>query len=293
VRQEVLGQAAIQGRPTAILELDPEAVQPSVELLEQVLSLKGGLPEAQLARLRALVARVVEALVQALAVRVRPALTGLTLARPTRRPTGRLDLRATIGRNLRTARPDPAGGPARLIPEIPIFRTRGRRAMDWRVVLVVDTSGSMDANTIHAALMAAILTGLPAVTVHFVAFSTEVVDLTERAHDPLGLLLEVKVGGGTNIAKALRYARTLVTAPTRTLLILLSDFEEGGAPGPMLAQIRDAVGAGVRALGLAALDEQARPNYNVAIAEQCVAAGMPVAALTPLALARWVAEQIR
>jgi hypothetical protein len=53
------------------------------------------------------------------------------------------------------------------------------------------------------------------------------------------------------------------------------------------------VESGVKMLGLAALDDQARPNFNVAIAERLVSAGMPVAALTPLALARWVGEQIR
>ena len=34
-------------------------------------------------------------------------------------------------------------------------------------------------------------------------FSTEVVDLSEHVHDPLALLLEVAVGGGTHIAKGL------------------------------------------------------------------------------------------
>jgi Mg-chelatase subunit ChlD len=295
VREEVLGKAAARGDVNALLELRPDEVTPSIALLEQVLSLKGGLSEAHLEHLRRIVDRVVRALVEALAVRVRPALTGLSLPRPTRRPTRRLDLPRTVRANLATARRVGDGDDARteLVPDKFVFRTRGRRSMDWRVVLVVDTSGSMDANVVHSAMMAAILSSLPAVDVRFLAFSTTVLDLSERADDPLGLLMEVRVGGGTHIGKALRFARNLVTVPTRTLLCVVSDFEEGGPVPGLVAEVRALAESGVKLLGLAALDDRARPNYNVAIAERLVAAGMPVAALTPVELARWVAEQIR
>ena len=45
-------------------------------------------------------------------------------------------------------------------------------------------------------------------------------------------------------------------------------------------------------IGCASLDDQARPRYSVGTAQQLVAAGMPVAVLSPLALARWVADQV-
>lgn len=292
VREEVLGRAAAGGRAAAALALDPDSVVPSVELLEQVLSLKGAIPEGQLGTLRRLVARVVTELVRELARRVQPALTGLTVPRPTRRAGGRLDLARTIARNLRTARRDTAGR-ATVVPERPLFRSRARRSFDWRIVLVVDVSGSMEPSVIYSALMAAILSALPAVSVHFLAFSTEVVDLSERVSDPLGLLLEVSVGGGTDIAKALRAARQLVRVPRRTLVITVSDFEEGGPVAALEAQARALCESGVRVLGLAALDDAGKPRYDVAVAERLVAAGMPIAALTPLELARWVGEQLR
>lgn len=292
VREEVLGRSAARGDANALLLLDPEQVTPSVGLLEQVLALRGGLSEAHLEHLRRIVQRVVRALTEALAAQVRPALHGLALPRPTRRPTRRLDLARTVRANLATARRGEDGG-LRLAPDRFVFRTRGARTMDWRVVLVVDTSGSMDANVVHAAMMAAVLAGLPAVDVRFVTFSTEVIDLSDRAADPLALLLEVRVGGGTQIAKALRYARGLVAAPTRTILCVVSDFEEGGPVPTLVAEVRALAESGVRLLGLAALDDHARPHYNVAVAERLVAAGMPVAALSPVELARWVGEQIR
>lgn len=291
LRQEVLGRAAERGDPNALLELDPNEVQPSVQLLEQVLSLKGGLSEAQLVTLRRIVERVVRSLLDELAVRIRPAMSGISVPRPTRRRTGRLDLRRTIDANLRTVRLQ--DGAPQLLPDRLVFRTRGKRSMDWRIVLVVDTSGSMDSNVIHSAMMSAILSGLPAVSLHFVAFSTQVVDLSDRVDDPLGLLLEVRVGGGTDIGKAVRYARSLVTSPTRTICVVVSDFEEGAPVRKLVSEVRTMVESGVKMLGLAALDDHARPSFNVGIAEMLVAAGMPVAALSPLELARWVGEQIR
>jgi Mg-chelatase subunit ChlD len=179
-----------------------------------------------------------------------------------------------------------------VLPERPVFRTRARKAADWRLVLVVDVSGSMEASTIWAALTASVVAGVPALSTHFVAFSTEVVDLTDQVDDPLGLLLEVRVGGGTSIARGLRHARSLVTVPSRTLVVLISDFEEGGPVGPLLSEVRALVDSGCHVLGCASLDDAGRPRYSVGVAGQLVAAGMPVAALSPLELARWVGERM-
>ncbi|WP_408645913.1 DUF5682 family protein [Streptomyces odonnellii] len=292
VREEVLAAAADAGRIDAALELDPASARPSVELLRTVLSYAGGLPEHQLARLRPLVARLVAELTEALANRMRPALTGLSHPRPTRRPGGPLDLARTLRANLATARRDPDNGSVTVLPERPVFRTRARKAADWRLVLVVDVSGSMEASTIWAALTASVLAGVPAVSTHFVAFSTEVLDLTDQVDDPLGLLLEVRVGGGTNIARGLRHARGLVTVPSRTLVVLISDFEEGGPVSPLLSEVRALVDAGCHVLGCASLDDEGRPRYSAGVAGQLVGAGMPVAALSPLELARWVGERV-
>lgn len=291
VREEVLGRATAQGHRGAALELDPQAVMPSIELLEQVLSLKGGLGEAALGRLRVLVARVVDELVKALATRVQPALAGLAMPRSTRRRSDRLDLRRTIADNLRWVSGEP--GSWRMTPRRLHFRSRGRRSIDWRIILAVDVSGSMEPSVIYSAMMAAILSRLPAVSVHFLAFSTEVIDLSAHVDDPLALLLEVQVGGGTHIAKALRMARQLVTVPNRTLVLTVSDFEEGFHVEGLLGEVRALAEAGVMQLGVATLDDTGRPRYQRGIAELVAGAGMPVAALTPLELAQWVGEQLR
>ncbi|MFF4015974.1 DUF5682 family protein [Streptomyces sp. NPDC001843] len=291
IREEVLAAAAAAGRRDVFTELDPDAVRPSVDLLRSVLRHAGGLPEARLAALRPLVRRLVDALTRQLATRLRPALHGTALPRPSRRPGGGLDLARTLRANLATARRAP-DGTVQVVPERPVFRTRARRAADWRLILVTDVSGSMEASTVWAALTASVLAGVPTLSTHFLAFSTEVIDLTDHVEDPLSLLLEVSVGGGTHIAAGLRHARELVTVPSRTLVVVVSDFEEGYPLGGLLAEVRALVGAGCHVLGCASLDDTGRPRYSTGVAGQLVAAGMPVAALSPLELARWVGEKI-
>ncbi|WP_030275410.1 vWA domain-containing protein [Streptomyces sp. NRRL B-24484] len=292
VREEVLAAAADSGRTDVLAELDPASVRPSMELLTSVLNLAGGMPEHQLNRLRPLVRRLVEELSRELATRLRPALTGLATPRPTRRPGGRIDLPRTLRANLaHTRRLD--DGRLVVVPEQPVFSTRSRREADWRLILVVDVSGSMEASVIWSALTAAVLGGVPTLSTHFLAFSTQVTDLTERVSDPLSLLLEVKVGGGTHIAAALAHARSLVTVPSRTLVAVVSDFEEGYPLGGLLGEVRALASSGVHLMGCAALDDTGTPRYSVPVARQLVAAGMPVAALSPLALARWVGDRLR
>ncbi|NUO98008.1 MAG: VWA domain-containing protein [Nonomuraea sp.] len=292
VREEVLARAADQGRTDVLAELDPQAVRPSVDLLTSVLNLAGGMPEQQLARLRPLVRRLVDELAKELATRLRPALTGLATPRPTRRPGGRIDLPRTLRANLAHARRT-EDGRTLIVPERPVFSTRSRREADWRLILVVDVSGSMEASVVWSALTAAVLGGVPTLSTHFLAFSTEVIDLTDRVDDPLSLLLEVRVGGGTHIAAGLAHARSLVTVPSRTLVVVVSDFEEGYPLGGLLGEVRALADSGVQLMGCAALDDTGTPRYSVPVARQLVAAGMPVAALSPLALARWVGDRLR
>ncbi|MFF9077839.1 DUF5682 family protein [Streptomyces sp. NPDC014872] len=292
VREEVLAEAADAGRTDVLAQLDPASVRPSVELLGSVLSLAGGMPEAQLARLRPLVKRLVDELSRELATRLRPALTGLATPRPTRRPGGRLDLARTLRANLAHTRRTEDGRLV-VVPERPLFSTRASKEADWRLVLVVDVSGSMEASVIWSALTAAVLGGVPTLSTHFLAFSTQVIDLTDRVEDPLSLLLEVRVGGGTHIAAGLAHARSLITVPSRTLVVVVSDFEEGAPLGGLLGEVRALASSGAHLLGCAALDDTGTPRYSVSVAGQLVAAGMPVAALSPLELARWVGDRLR
>lgn len=292
VCEEVLGAAAAAGRAAVLEHLNSDLVRPSVSLLEQVLALRGALPEAQLTQLRKLARRITERLAEQLANRLRPALSGLSTARPTRRRSRRLDFSRTLDSNLATAyrRDD---GRIGIAPRRMIFRTPARRHMDWHLIFVVDVSGSMEASVIYSALVAAIFSALPAIDVRFFAFSTDVIDFSHTVDDPLALLMEVQVGGGTHISLGLRAARAAIKNPSRTLVVLVTDFEEGVSVGELLAEIRMLADSGAKLLGLAALDDDAKPRYHSGNAAAVVSAGMRVAAVSPERLAQWVGDQIR
>jgi Mg-chelatase subunit ChlD len=269
---------------------DPEALarlEPSAELLAAVLSLKGRMQGAVLAEARRLIARVVEEVRRKLEREVLGALTGrLNRFRRSRHKVARnFDARGTVRRNLKHW--DPQRG--RLVVEEPQFYNRVRRHLPWEVILCVDQSGSMADSVIHAAVMAGILAALPAVRVRLVVFDTAVVDLTEHASDPVEVLMSVQLGGGTNIGQAVRYCEQLVGQPRRTVLVLVTDFCEGADPRELVAAVRRLRGAGVRLLGLAALDAKAAPFYDERVAGALAAEGMEVAALTPERLAHWLA----
>ena len=292
VREEVLGAALESGRGAVLTLLDEESVSPSIELLEQVLSLKGALPESQLENLRKVCRTILDQLIQELATKLQPALTGLSTTQPTLRKTSKLHIPRTIRANLHTVQKDEQGRPF-LLPEKFYFQKLSRRSMDWHVIYVVDVSGSMEPSVIYSAMTAAIFSGLPALSVQFLAFSTEVIDFTEQVEDPLAMLMEVQVGGGTHIARGLRAARNRLKIPQRTIVLLVSDFDEGFPVSQLLSETRSLVESGAKCLGLAALNDDGKPRYNKGIASQMVSCGMPIAALSPLELARWVGEQIR
>jgi hypothetical protein len=148
-------------------------------------------------------------------------------------------------------------------------------------------------SVIHAAVTAACLWGLPSVRTHLCIFDTEVVDLTESVTDPVEVLMRVQLGGGTDIGKAVAYASGLIEAPRRAIVVLITDFFEGGSPGLLVRGVKALCDQGTAVLGLAALDEQANPDYDRDLARRLVDVGAHVGAMTPGQLAVWIAEKVR
>lgn len=195
------------------------------------------------------------------------------------------DWRATIRENLKTY--DPEAG--RIVAERIRFNSREKRKLPWTVILCVDQSGSMTDSIIYAAVMAAILAGLPGITVKMVLFDTSVVDVSDKLTDPLDTLLSVQLGGGTNIGRAVGYCEDLVSDPERTVFALITDFAEGASPRPLYAALARMAEARVRMVGLLALDEAGTPYFDEQVAAQAAELGMHVGAMTPDRFAQWIA----
>lgn len=267
-------------------------VEPNETLLKAVLRTKHLMTPDVLVMARKLVQEVVRRLMEKLARDLAVAFSGvLDRRRHTRLPGARdLDLGRTIRDNLRHYDPDTR----RITVERLHFFARNRRQMKrWQVILLIDQSGSMLDSVIHASVMAACLWKLPGIDTHLIAFDTAVVDLTRDCDDACELLMKVQLGGGTDIAGAVGYAAGLITAPERAIVVLVSDFYEGGSPALLVSRVRALTGQRTKVLGLAALDSDARPAFDRAMAQRLVDVGAEIAAMTPGELAGWLAQVIR
>lgn len=270
---------------------DPDVlarIEPNPALLKAVLRTKHLMNPQVLRLARRIVETVVRQLMDKLATDVRTAFSGTKARRPGRlRQARNFDLTRTMRANLGRYQPDTG----KVVIETPYFFTRTRRHLEqWQVILLVDQSGSMVDSVIHSAVTAACLWGLPGVRTHLVAFDTEVVDLTSDVDDPVELLMKVQLGGGTDIARATAYGAGLVDQPRRAIVVLISDFYEGGDPHRLVRIVRGLVEQGTKVLGLAALDEQANPDFDRGLAQRLADVGAHVGAMTPGELASFVAE---
>jgi uncharacterized protein with von Willebrand factor type A (vWA) domain len=288
VAQELTAEAVSRFGINDVLS-DPEAlarIEPDLDTLRLLLTLKSGIQPSALTAVRRVVAAVVEELTRQLRTELQAVLSGrVDRQARTRRPTGAIDARRTIETNLGTWDPERR----RLLIEDVTFFRRSRQRYPWEIVLCIDQSGSMVGSVIHSAVMVGILAGLPGVTVRLVVFDTTVVDLSHLTDDPVETLMSVQLGGGTDIGQALRYCEQLLTNPSRTIVALVTDFYEGGSGEVLLGSVSRLAESGATLLGLASLDDGAGPSFDRAMAERVVAAGMPVAAMTPRSFAEWAA----
>lgn len=277
---QVMQKDAIERVGLRQLLKDPDflaQVQPDVHLVSTLLSLSKLLPEKTKATARLVIARVVEQLLARLAQTTRSVVEGgLRRGRRTRRPRHKdIDWIRTIRANLKNYQPDYG-----LIADVKIGHSR-RRSSLAEVILCVDQSGSMAASVVYSGIFAAVLASLPALDTQLVVFDTAVADLSHLLEDPVEVLFGTRLGGGTDIAAALGYCRSLLRRPADTVFVLISDLFEGGDQALMLARAAAMVAAGVQFIALLALSDDGRPGYDHENAAHLAAMGIPVFACTP------------
>ena len=74
---------------------------------------------------------------------------------------------------------------------------------------------------------------------------------------------------------------------------MITDFFEGGNAGLLVQRVKALCEQGSIVLGLAALDEEASPNYDRELGRLLVNVGAHVGAMTPGELVNWIAEKVR
>lgn len=255
-----------------------EGLQPDVHLVADLIALSGSIPAKTRDTARQVVRRVVDEVMQRVAQPTRQAVHGaLNRAARNRRPRHHdIDWPRTIRANLKHYQPDYRT----IVPETRIGFGRRRQSMR-HVVLCIDQSGSMAASVVYSAIFGAVLASMPAVSTSLVVFDTSIVDLTDQLDDPIDLLFSTRLGGGTDINRAVAYCQQLIRAPHDTIFVLISDLYEGGVETEFMRRAASLVASGVQFLTLLALSDEGAPAFNAALASQLATLGVPAFACTP------------
>lgn len=291
----VIQQDAIQRRGLTQLLFEPEMlrnVEPSVQLVGTLMSLRGQIPERTKDTARMVVRAVVEDIKRLLEARLRRAVMGaLNRHQHTPIPNAtNIDWKRTIGRNLKNYDPTLKT----IVPDQVFFFSRAQRSNTWTVIVDMDQSGSMADSVVYGAIMGSIFASLPALSTRVVAFDTEVVDLTEQCgQDPVDMLFGVQLGGGTDINKSVAYCEQFVTDPARTLFLLITDLFEGGNEGQLVRRLGEMVASGVRVICLLALSDSGVPSFDDRLARKLAALGIPCFGCTPTRLPELIEGVLR
>jgi len=278
---QVMQKDAIDRLGLDQLLLEPEILsqaEADVHLVSTLMSLNRAIPAKTKETARLVVKKLVDQLIKKLEQPTKQAIQG-SLARNLRNPRPKLkeiDWNRTIKANLSTYQPEYKT----IIPEKLVGFGRKQSALK-DVVLCIDQSGSMGESVIYSSIFGAVMASMPALSTRFVVFDTAVVDLTDDLSDPVDILFGTQLGGGTDIRKALTYCEKHITRPSDTVMILISDLEEGGDQTQMLKTAKRLKDSGVQLITLLALADDGQPWYSQRHASYFAAMDIPVFACTP------------
>ena len=290
---QVMQRDAIERLDIRRLLLEPEmleAVEPDIHLVATLLSLQHLLPDTTRATARMVVAKVVAQLHERLAQPTLQAVRG-ALARTSRTNHPRhadIDWDRTILANLKNYQPELKS----VVPDKLVGYARRASALRREVIIAIDQSASMTDSAVYASVFGAALASMRSLQTHLISFDTSVVDLTEHMHDPVELLFGVQLGGGTDINRAMAYCQSIVTRPSETVLVLISDLYEGTQGGDFVARIGAMASLGVTCVALLALSDQGAPAFDHGAASALAAYGVPAFACTPHAFPDLIAAAI-
>lgn len=290
---EIMQKQALDKYHMTELLTDPEVLkemEPDIDLLKNLLLFRSFLPDNVKDMAYQIVNKVVRELEKRLENQVKRVFYGKKLPNSTTNyPIFRnLDIKRTIKRNLKHYDPESQT----LVVDRLYFNQNIKRYNPWHIIVLVDESGSMLDSVIYTAVMASIFARLPFISVKLAIFDTAIVDLSEHLDDPVETLMKVQLGGGTDIYRALEYGKKLVTAPQKTIIVLVSDLFDGNDYRHMYRSGRDLIESGCRLFVLPALDYQSVPCYDKTAATNFRNMGAEVAAITPEELAEWIGKII-
>lgn len=290
---EILQKQAIEKYNLTELLTDEKILkqmQPDMELLKNILTFKNMMNPQVLNTARTIVDEVVREIQKQLETEIVEAFHGRKnpYKSGTLRTMRNFDFKKTIRKNLKNYSVEKKV----IIPARLYFSSRVKKQNEYDIIIVVDQSGSMISSVIYSAVMSAIFAKLPVLKTNLIVFDTSVVDLTDYVSDPVETLLNVQLGGGTDISKGLDYAMTKITQPQKTIIVLVSDLYDGYDYRQMYRRVYDIIEMGAKMFVLPALDFELNGSYDKNAAQKMTNLGADVAAITPKELAQWIAKVV-
>jgi Mg-chelatase subunit ChlD len=278
---KVMQQDAFKKLNLTSMLLEPEmlaSVEPDVNLVATLMTLGKVIPDKTKDTAREVIRKVVDELMKKLAQPMQQAVTGsLNKAAKIRRPKhNEIDWNSTIQKNLKHYQKEYKT----VIPETRIGFGRKRTALK-DIILCLDQSGSMGQSVVYSGIFGAVMASLPSIKTKMVVFDTSVADLTEELKDPVDLLFGVQLGGGTDIHLALSYCEQIISRPSESIMVLITDLYEGGNEMEMRKKFVSIVESGVQLVVLLALNDNGTPGYDHSNAAFLASLGVPVFACTP------------
>ena len=277
---------AIEKKNLKSLLFEPESLQQldrNIDLITTLINYKHLVPDKVKALAREIIKEIVENIQRRLENDVRMAVLSAT-RKNTHSPVRvlrNIDWKRTIRTNLKHYNLQYQ----RLIPERFYFWGNQRKHREWQVILLMDQSGSMGNSLVYSSIMASIFASINTLKTNLVFFDTEVVDMTDVLSDPVDLIFGARLGGGTDINKAVLYGISLIEQPEKTIFILISDLFEGGVEERLKASMQFLVESRVRSLCILALDDSGRPSFNQPLAKTFSNMGVRSFACSPPQLA--------
>lgn len=251
---------------------------PSMSLVEQLLRDKANLSGNALKNAKRLIQEYINELAEILRLQVAQTASGkIDYSVPPKRVFRNLDLKRTIWKNLTNWNPEQQ----RLYVNSLYYHHTAKKKTPTRMIVVVDQSGSMVDAMVQCTILASIFAGLPNVDVHLIAFDTQVLDLTPWVNDPFEVLLRTQLGGGTYIYGAMQEAAQKILEPQNTVLVLISDFYEGGSDQVLYDYIKSLKESGLHFIPVGAVTSSGYFSVNQWFRDKLKELGTPILTGSP------------
>ena len=265
-------------------------IEPNIELLKNILTFKDMMSQNVKKLAYDMVKKTLEEIKNKMEVEIKKVFYGkkLTNSNTTNKIFKNLDIKKTIRYNLKNY--DIKN--KTIFTDKLFFNQNIKKYNPYNIIILIDESGSMLDSVIYSSIMASIFANLPYLSIKLVIFDISVVDLSEHIKEPIDILFKVQLGGGTNIAQALEYAKKITFAPDKTIVLLISDLFDSNDYKLMYKNANDIIEAGSKLIILTALDYNANSIYDKEAARYFSKIGAKVGALTPSKLSKWISDII-